>query len=78
MLIRHRPIFILSTLLIFGLYIMSSNDSNITPVPVAPPRDFHYRYTVQKGVFLQSEDSTDDTAFDFVRALKTPSCTIAI
>ena len=69
MLTRHRPIFFLSVLLIFLFYIMSSNDSHSTPIPVPtkPPRDFHYRYTVQKGVFLQSEDSTDDTTFDFVR-----------
>lgn len=46
---------------------MSSNDSHGIPVPAAPPRDFHYRYTVQKGVFLQSLDSTSDTEFDFVR-----------
>ncbi|KAJ4404279.1 putative phosphoglycerate mutase pmu1 [Didymella pomorum] len=46
---------------------MSSEDPHSTsiPVPTKPPRDFHYRYTVQKGVFLQSEDSTDDTEFGF-------------
>lgn len=73
MLTTHRPIFILSALLIFGLYTMSLADSHTIPAPATPPRDFHYRYTVQKGVFLQSEDSTDDTAFDFVRPPKTPS-----
>jgi broad specificity phosphatase PhoE len=66
MLTQHRPIFFLSIFLIFLFYIMSSNDSHSIPVPAAPPRDFHYRYTVQKGVFLQSEDSTNDTVFDFV------------
>ncbi|KAF1931284.1 phosphoglycerate mutase family protein [Didymella exigua CBS 183.55] len=44
---------------------MSSDNTHSVPVPAAPPRDFHYKYTVQKGVFLQSEDSTDDTTFDF-------------
>jgi hypothetical protein len=34
-----------------------------------PPQDFHYKYTVQKGLFMQSEDSTDDTKFDFVQTL---------
>lgn len=64
-----RPIFLLSVLLIFLYYTMSSDDSRSIPVPAAPPRDFHYKYTVQKGVFLQSEDSTDDTKFDFVRPI---------
>lgn len=67
MLTLSRPIFLLSTLLIFLFYTMSSDHSHGIPVPAAPPRDFHFKYTVQKGVFLQSEDSTDDTTFDFVR-----------
>ncbi|KAG9204390.1 hypothetical protein G6514_000846 [Epicoccum nigrum] len=44
---------------------MSPSTSHSTPVPVTPPQDFHYKYTVQTGLFLQSEDSTDDTKFDF-------------
>jgi hypothetical protein len=73
MLTQHRPIFLLSIFLILLFYIMSSEDPHSTsiPVPTKPPRDFHYRYTVQKGVFLQSEDSTDDTEFDFVCPLPT-------
>ncbi|KAH7093722.1 histidine phosphatase superfamily [Paraphoma chrysanthemicola] len=39
--------------------------SETIPVPAEPPRDFHFKYTVQKGFFLQSEDSTDDTKFNY-------------
>lgn len=45
---------------------MSSDTSHSIPIPGPAPRDFHYKYTVEKGLFLQSEDSTDDTTFDFV------------
>ena len=74
MLTQNRPIFFLSILLIVLFYIMSSNNSHSIPIPVPaqPPRDFHYRYTVQKGVFLQFEDSTDDTEFDFVCSSSPP------
>jgi hypothetical protein len=48
---------------------MSPSISHSTPVPTTPPQDFHYKYTVQKGLFMQSEDSTDDTKFDFVQTL---------
>ncbi|KAF1833643.1 phosphoglycerate mutase family protein [Decorospora gaudefroyi] len=45
---------------------MSTSDrSSVVPVPSDAPRDFHFRYTVQKGHFLQSEDGTDDQTFDF-------------
>jgi hypothetical protein len=44
-------------------------DTNKVSVPAEPPRDFHYKYTVLKGYFMQSEDSTDDVTFDFVRLL---------
>lgn len=40
------------------------------PVPAAPSRNFHFKYTVLKGYFMQSEDSTDDSTFDFVRILQ--------
>ena len=30
-------------------------------------QDFHFKYAVQKGFFMQSEDETDDKTFDFVR-----------
>lgn len=63
-----RPIFLALTLLVIFFYTMSSGTSSIVPVPASPPRDFHFKYTVQKGFFLQSEDSTDDTTFDFVSA----------
>ncbi|EFQ89969.1 hypothetical protein PTT_13574 [Pyrenophora teres f. teres 0-1] len=43
----------------------SSGDSSTALVGEAPPRDFHYKYTVQKGFFMQSEDETDDSKFDF-------------
>jgi hypothetical protein len=62
----NRPIFFISTLLIFLFYAMSSDSSHSIPVPASPPLDHHYKYTVQKGLFLQSEDSTDDSTFDFV------------
>jgi hypothetical protein len=42
-------------------------DEHQVPVPAEPPRDFHFKYTVLKGLFLQSEDSTDDKTFDFVQ-----------
>ncbi|EMD70147.1 hypothetical protein COCSADRAFT_22288 [Bipolaris sorokiniana ND90Pr] len=39
------------------------------PVPVGSGsgkvQDFHYKFTVQKGFFQQSEDETDDKEFDF-------------
>ncbi|KAF1848904.1 phosphoglycerate mutase family protein [Cucurbitaria berberidis CBS 394.84] len=35
------------------------------PAPAEPPHKSHFKYTVQKGYFLQSEDSTDDKEFDF-------------
>jgi hypothetical protein len=38
-----------------------------TPVPASSPQDFHFEYTVQKGIFMQSEEETDDEKFDFVR-----------
>ncbi|KAJ4309700.1 putative phosphoglycerate mutase pmu1, partial [Neodidymelliopsis sp. IMI 364377] len=62
------PLFLLSTALIFLFYIASTaNMSNSipTPVPASPPLDFHFEYTVQKGVFMQSEEGTDDEKFDF-------------
>lgn len=45
------------------------SDTHKVPVPAKPPRDFHFKYTVLKGYFMQSEDSTDDVTFDFVRLL---------
>lgn len=39
-------------------------------------QDSHFEYTVLKGFFLQSEDSTDDTKFDFV-CLPFPSFSLA-
>lgn len=72
MLTHYRPIFFISTILIFFFYTMSSDGSKSIPVPASPPRDFHFKYTVQKGLFLQSEDSTDDTSFDFVSCIDLP------
>ena len=57
--------------MIFLYYTMSSTPPHSTPVPATSPQDFHYKYTVQKGLFMQSEDSTDDTKFDFVQAPST-------
>jgi hypothetical protein len=53
----------------------TSDNSSVVPVPAAEEveRDFHFKYTVQKGYFLQSEDSTDDKTFDFVRPNSIPS-----
>ncbi|KAJ4373001.1 putative phosphoglycerate mutase pmu1 [Neocucurbitaria cava] len=42
---------------------MASSDQ--IPVPAEPPQKFHFNYTVRKGYFLQSEDSTNDKDFDF-------------
>ncbi|EDU45207.1 phosphoglycerate mutase family protein [Pyrenophora tritici-repentis] len=44
---------------------MSSSDSPSTAPAQPPPPGFHYKYTVQKGFFMQSEDETDDSEFDF-------------
>ncbi|KAI4712415.1 hypothetical protein J4E89_002682 [Alternaria sp. Ai002NY15] len=45
---------------------MSTTDHTSTvPVPAEPALDYHFKYTVQKGVFMQSEDETDDKSFDF-------------
>lgn len=41
-------------------------DEHQVPVAAQPPLQFHFQYTVQKGYFQQSEDSTDDKKFDFV------------
>ena len=30
---------------------------------------FHFKYSIVKGCFWQSEDSTDDKSFDFVGAI---------
>ncbi|KAL5121418.1 putative phosphoglycerate mutase pmu1 [Pleosporales sp. CAS-2024a] len=38
------------------------------PVQAAAPQDMHFEYTVLKGYFKQSEDSTDDTRFDFKKS----------
>ena len=49
---------------------MSTTDHTSTvPVPAEPALDYHLKYTVQKGVFMQSEDETDDKSFDFVRSI---------
>ncbi|CAO2650114.1 Nn.00g014060.m01.CDS01 [Neocucurbitaria sp. VM-36] len=45
---------------------MASSDQ--IPVPAEPPRKFHFKYTVQKGYFQQSEDSTNDRDFDFKKS----------
>jgi len=45
----------------------TSDRSSTIPTPAHAPRDFHYKYTVQKGYFMQSEDGTDDESFNFVR-----------
>jgi hypothetical protein len=43
-------------------------DTNHDLVPAEPSRDFHFKFAVLKGYFMQSEDSTDDVNFDFVRS----------
>lgn len=51
------------------------------PVPVGSGsgkvQDFHYKFTVQKGFFQQSEDETDDKEFDFVCSLNLSSLHIS-
>jgi hypothetical protein len=47
--------------------------SSSSTIPVAVPQQgFHFKYTVQKGYFAQSEDSTNDQEFDFVIHLSRP------
>jgi hypothetical protein len=48
------------------VFYFSMSATHLVPVPAEPPRDFHFKYTVLKGYFMQSEDSTDDVTFDFV------------
>lgn len=46
----------------------SGNDGRVA-VGGDGQQDFHFKYTVQKGSFMQSEDETDDKTFDFVRSI---------
>jgi hypothetical protein len=64
---RARPIFFVSVTLIL-LFYTTMNDKHQDIVPAEPQREFYFNYTVQKGYFLQSEDSTNDKKFDFVRS----------
>jgi broad specificity phosphatase PhoE len=41
------------------------DSQHTVPVPASPPHDFHFKYTILPGYFLQSESSTDDSTFDF-------------
>ncbi|KAH9875688.1 hypothetical protein IAQ61_003152 [Plenodomus lingam] len=64
----NTPIRILSTFIIalILLYLYKSMSSAPKPpIPAPPTQNFHYEYTVHKGLFLQSEDDTDDASFDF-------------
>lgn len=57
------------TISFIGLYYtkMPSPAPKTTSVSLSEDsQDSHFEYTVLKGFFLQSEDSTDDTKFDFV------------
>lgn len=65
MLTPNRPIFILLTLF---YYSMSMSTSSTLPAGDVE-RDFHFKYTVQKGFFAQSEDETNDKEFDFVNSI---------
>ncbi|KAF1937635.1 phosphoglycerate mutase-like protein [Clathrospora elynae] len=67
------PLFFLVSLILvlFYYFAMSTSDQSSSVMPVAGAvdesegRDFYFQYTVLKGYFLQSEESTDDTKFDF-------------
>jgi broad specificity phosphatase PhoE len=63
-----RPIFLISTFLIFFFFYASMDSSSNPPIPASPPRDFHFKYTILPGYFQQSESSTDDTQFDFKKS----------
>ncbi|USP78943.1 hypothetical protein yc1106_06217 [Curvularia clavata] len=51
-------------------------EDGLSAVPVLPSgsasegkeQDYHYKFTVQKGFFMQSEDETDDGSFDFKKS----------
>ncbi|KNG51665.1 phosphoglycerate mutase family protein [Stemphylium lycopersici] len=45
----------------------SGNDGRVA-VGGDGQQDFHFKYTVQKGSFMQSEDETDDKTFDFKKS----------
>ncbi|KAH8723436.1 histidine phosphatase superfamily [Phaeosphaeriaceae sp. PMI808] len=44
------------------------SDNHQIAALVAPQLDHHFKYTVLKGYFMQSEDSTDDQKFDFIKS----------
>lgn len=62
----HRPFIFLSISLLLIFYLTMSTE---IPVSAPAPQDLHYKYTVLKGFFMQSEDDTDDKKFDFVCTL---------
>jgi hypothetical protein len=68
--LNHSPIFLVSILAISVYYLTMTTSDHSSVVPIADAdevdRSFHFKYTVQKGYFQQSEDSTDDQKFDFV------------
>ncbi|KAH5265099.1 hypothetical protein HBI72_088860 [Parastagonospora nodorum] len=61
------PIFFASAFLIL-LFYFSMGDTHHDLVPAEPSRDFHFKFAVLKGYFMQSEDSTDDVTFDFKKS----------
>lgn len=59
------PIFLISTICLTTILYFAMVTPSETPIPAAPTQEFHYEYSVLKGLFLQSEDDTDDGNFDF-------------
>lgn len=62
------PVFLVSIILISLYYFSMSTSDHSSVVPVGADHDSHFKYTVTKGVFMQSEDETDDKEFDFKKS----------
>lgn len=59
----HRACLLVFT---FAFYFFATQDKMSASAPDSP-ESFHYEFETLKGYFAQSEDSTDDSKFDFVR-----------
>ena len=59
----NRPILFIATLLYLFFMMQGVSDTE----SFAKPGDFHFEYTTITGYFLQSENDTDDSKFNFVR-----------
>ncbi|KAF2848363.1 phosphoglycerate mutase-like protein [Plenodomus tracheiphilus IPT5] len=59
------PLFLTFAICLVLYLYFNMTSSPQSPIPAAPPQNYHYEYTVVKGLFQQSEQETDDSTFDF-------------